>query len=119
MLRVEGAGSFGLRNGRRGSRIGGVRLSSQEAELVGKWVVENGQVRADDVCERIEWLTSQHLRKIAISKQSGGWETLFQDADDGRYWERTYPQSQMHGGGPPALKCLSREQAKIKYGNEV
>jgi hypothetical protein len=51
-----------------------------------------------------EWLTSHHLRKITTSKQSGGRETLFQDPDDGRHREQTYPQSQMQGAGPPALK---------------
>jgi hypothetical protein len=96
-----------------------MKLTSQETELIGKWVVENGQVRADATCERIQGLTSQYLRKVAISQQRGAWETLFQDPDDGRYWEQTYPQSEMHGGGPPTLKCLSKEQAKSKYGNEV
>ena len=96
-----------------------MKLDSQETELVGKWIVENGQIRADTTCERIQWLTSRHLKKIATSKQWGAWETLFQDPDDRRYWEQTYPQSEMHGGGPPALKCLSREDAKIKYGEDV
>jgi hypothetical protein len=39
-------------------------------------------------------LTRQHLRQIAVSEGSGGWETLFQDPNDGRYWERTFPQSE-------------------------
>jgi Immunity protein 27 len=96
-----------------------MNLKHDETELIGKWVEENGQVRADTICERIKWLTSHYLKKIAISKQWGAWETLFQDPDDGRYWEQTYPQGEMQGGGPPSLKCLSREQAKAKYGNEV
>lgn len=90
-----------------------------ETELIGKWIAEGGQIRADTTSERIKWLTSKHLKKVAISKQWGAWETLFQDPDDGRYWEQTYPQSEMHGGGPPALKCLTKEQAKAKYGEEV
>ena len=96
-----------------------MKLSPQETELIGKWIVENGQTRADLTSQRIQWLTSHHLRKVAFSKQWGAWETLFQDPDDGRYWEQTYPQSEMHGGGPPTLKCLSEEQAKAKYGNDV
>jgi len=92
-----------------------MKIQPQETDLVGKWVVENGQVRADTTCERIRWLTSHHLRKITISKQWGAWETLFQDPDDGRYWEQTYPQSEMHGGGPPRLIMLSPEQARAKY----
>ena len=96
-----------------------MKLNLQETELIGRWVVESGQVRADSTCERIQWLTSHYLKKVAISKQWGAWETLFQDPDDGRYWEQTYPLGHMHGGGPPSLKCISKEQAKAKYGDEV
>ena len=90
-----------------------------ETSLIGRWVEVNGQISADAVCERIKWLTSHYLKKVATSKQWGAWETLFQDPADGRYWEQTYPQGEMHGGGPPALKCLSQEQAKAKYGSDV
>jgi hypothetical protein len=92
-----------------------MKLKPDEVEQVGKWVAVNGQLRADKTCERIQWLTTHHLRKVATSKQCGGWETLFEDPDDGRLWERTYPQSEMQGGGPPRLSVLSREQAKVKY----
>jgi Immunity protein 27 len=95
-----------------------MKLQSHEEQLIGKWIEENGQVRGDATCERIRWLTSHHFRKIGTSKDWGAWETLFQDPDDGRYWEQTYPQSEMQGGGPPALKCLSREEAKAKYGEK-
>lgn len=92
-----------------------MKLQPQEVELVGNWIAENGKVRGDPVCERIRWLAAHHLRKITVSPQYGAWETLFQDPDDGRYWEQTYPQSEMQGGGPPALKYLSAEQARTKY----
>jgi Immunity protein 27 len=96
-----------------------MRLNPQETELVGKWIVQQGQVRGDATCERIHSLTSNHLRRVAVSKQWGAWETLFQDPDDGRYWEQTYPEGDLHGGGPPTLKHLSKDQAKTKYGDEV
>jgi hypothetical protein len=96
-----------------------MKIAPHETELVGQWIVEKGEVSGDDTCKRIRWLTAHHLRKISISKQYGAWETLFQDPDDGRYWEQTYPRSGMHGGGPPLLRCLTREEAKDKYGNEV
>jgi hypothetical protein len=92
-----------------------MKLKPDEVELVGKWVRVNGQVRADETCERIQCLTTHHLRKVATSKQWGDWETLFEDPDDGRFWERTYPQGEMQGGGPPRLSILSREQALAKY----
>jgi len=90
-----------------------------ETNLVGKWIEEDGRIRADAICERIKWLTSHHLKKIAISKQWGAWETLFQDPDDGRYWEQTYPKGVMQGGGPSALRCISKEKAQKKYGDKV
>jgi hypothetical protein len=96
-----------------------MKLEPHEKSLVGKWVTENGQLRADATCARINWLTSHHLRKISISKEWGAWETLFQDPDDGRYWEQTYPHGEIQGGGPPALNLLTGEQAKAKDGDAV
>lgn len=96
-----------------------MKISAQETELVGKWIVQQGQVQRDATCERIQDLTSNHLRRVAVSRQWGAWETLFQDPDDGRYWEQTYPQNDLHGGGPPTLTHLPKHQAEAKYGREV
>jgi hypothetical protein len=76
--------------------------------------IVDGRVRADATGERNECLTSRYLEKIAAS--GGGWDTLFRDPDDGRYWERTYPMGDMQGGGPPSLFVLSAEKAYAKYG---
>jgi immunity protein 27 of polymorphic toxin system len=46
----------------------------------------------------------------------GCWSKLYLDPVDGGYWELTYPQSEMHGGGPPQLVHISADAAKIKYG---
>lgn len=91
------------------------KLQPHETDLVGQWIFVGGEVKGDEACNRIEWLVSEVLEEVAISKEDGAWETLFRDPDDGRLWERTYPQSHMHGGGPPRLICLSPEQAKAKY----
>lgn len=96
-----------------------MNLDPSETELVGKWLVEDGHTRADVTCERIKWLTSHQLQKVVLSKDWGAWETLFRDLGDGRYWEQTCPQSELHGGGPPALKNLSAEEAKAKYGSDI
>jgi len=96
-----------------------MKLLPNETNLTGKWIAEGQEVRRDAICERIEKLVSDYLKQIAVSEQWGAWETLFQDPDDGRYWERTYPQSELHGGGPPQLRCLSAEEAKRKYGDVV
>jgi hypothetical protein len=88
-----------------------MKLKPNETELIGRWEIVNGEARADAACERIEWLASSYLEKIA----SSNWEILFRDPGDGRYWERTYPQGEMQGGGPPSLFALSAEKAQAKY----
>jgi len=71
----------------------------------------------DAIRRRLVWLpTHTDLAKVAITES--GWETLYRDPRDLRLWELTYPQSEMHRGGPPMLRCLclSLEEAKAKYG---
>jgi hypothetical protein len=91
------------------------KLEPSESDLTGIWIVVDGKIRGDSTCERIHWLIAHHLRKVAVSKQSGGWDTLYQDPDDGRFWERTYPQGAMQGGGPPRLGVVNPSEASTKY----
>lgn len=90
-------------------------LDSLETVLTGQWLFDGQNVRADEVCARIEALTSGVLEKIAISTQNGAWETLFRDPRDGRLWERTYPQGDLQGGGPPRLATISLGDARRRY----
>ena len=62
---------------------------------------------------RIETLVEQILQKVDVD--DSGWDTLFRDSEDGRYWELTYPHSSWDGGGPPRLTYLSPEEARAKY----
>ena len=87
-------------------------LESDERELVGAWIADRGRVVADDTCRRIEWLVGQRLEQVA---NAGGWEVLFRDPRDGRLWECIYPRSEMHGGGPPALRLVALSTAVLKY----
>ncbi len=91
------------------------RLQPNESEIVGAWVYEAGVMESDGQTKRIEWLIEHVLERIAFSPVDGAWETLFRDPGDGRFWERTYPQGEMHGGGPQALRCLTTEEAASKY----
>lgn len=68
---------------------------------------------ADKECERIQWLINNSLLKVAID--SSGWDVLYKDESDNRYWELIYPNSELQGGGPPSLILLSELQAKEKY----
>jgi hypothetical protein len=43
-----------------------------------------------------------------------GWNALYRDPNDCRYWELTYPEGELHGGGPPQLRCLTADEARQK-----
>lgn len=90
------------------------KLSSNEARLVGSWVEKSGSVVQDAVCERIQWLTDAYLEQVAVDGDN--WSALYRNSDDGNYWELTYPQSHMHGGGPPTLQRVSKSDAYKRYG---
>ena len=87
-------------------------ITAEEIEVCGNWILEDGVV-ADEKCHRIEWLISNWLQRVGTD--CSGWEVLYKDPHDGRYWELTYPQSELHGGGPPTLRYISDKSAKLKY----
>jgi len=89
-------------------------LRSDETELVGTWKLQDGKMIEDDVSLRIRKLIDEELRPIAVT--NGGWDKLFQDPVDQRFWELTYPSSDSHGGGPAALRLISSDEARKKYG---
>ncbi len=92
-----------------------VKLRPEETDLLGGWTMVEGKVVGDPTTQRIKELVAHHLVEIA----QGGWDTLYLDPQDGRYWELIYPQSHLHGGGPPRLTVLSSSQARAKYGSVV
>jgi hypothetical protein len=86
-----------------------------EISIIGAWMKNGGSIEANSVCNRIEYLVSGYLVKVGISKEYGNWMSLYQDPNDLRLWEHTYPQGEMHGGGPPALFYICLESAKEKF----
>ena len=82
-------------------------------ELRGSWLVQNGKVVADAVCEEIDCLIARHLEKVC--DDDTGWLTLFRDRRDGTLWERSYPDSGLQGGGPPRLAVIDLDAAKFRY----
>lgn len=89
------------------------RLTSAITELSGTWIIQGKTLIADQTCRRIERLIANSLKEIAVSKE--GWEILYKDPTDGRYWELTYPNSERQGGGPLKLAVISPEEAVFKY----
>ena len=89
------------------------RLLPQETRLVGEFIQVDDRVVADEVCAQIDRLIETYLQRIKVHES--GWEVLFRDPHDARYWELTYSQGEMQGGGPPSLICLSPELGKAKH----
>jgi len=88
-------------------------LKNSETVLIGSWVKDRDNVAQDDTCKRIDWLITNHLKKISVDES--GWEILFQDPNDKRYWVLTYPNSDWHGGGPSTLQTLSQVDARTRF----
>jgi hypothetical protein len=89
-------------------------MKSSETILTGQWILQDGEPVADDVSKRIIALTKSYL--LEVGRDASGWDTLYRDPTDGRFWELTYPQSDLHGGGPPQLQYLPAHEAVQKYG---
>ena len=89
-------------------------LAYSETVLEGKWLFVGDKMVSDEATLRIEELVVSYLIHVATCKD--GWAKLYRDPADGRYWEHTYPQSEMHGGGPPKLQVMEHDAAAKRYG---
>ena len=92
-----------------------MKISPDERIIQGEWVFADGEMVGDQNCIRIRSLTESYLREV--TRSVSGWEVLFVDPADNRYWELRYPRGEMHGGGPPELACLSADEVLRKYGS--
>jgi Immunity protein 27 len=88
-------------------------LRPEETEIIGSWRMIDGRPVEDEASRRIRTLTKRWLKLIASS--SDGWERLYEDPQDHRLWELTYPTSETHSGGAPTLRAVEREAARRKY----
>ena len=52
-------------------------------------------------------LLDEKLTRVLVDES--GWETIHWHPGQGTLWLLTYPQSEMHGGGPPDLREVSPE----------
>jgi hypothetical protein len=74
---------------------------SNETELIGNWIVKN-------VCERIIWLTSHHLRKLTLSKQG----------EPGKHFSKTQPMAVIGSGHTRIAQCMA-VVLEGKYGKSI
>lgn len=94
-----------------------MNIDPSETLLTGKWLLVGSRPVEDDVCKRIFALTNSYL--VKLGSDASGWDTLYRDPGDKRLWELIYPQSGLHRGGAPQLRCMATEEAKQKYGAHV
>jgi hypothetical protein len=87
---------------------GGVKKTVIE----GHWLFDGKRVTGDEACEQIDSLIPT---LTFLASREGGWTRLFRDPDRTVFWELTYPQSEMHGGGPPRLESYSIEEVRAHY----
>ena len=92
-------------------------LNQNETLIEGKWTFDGSSMHADVSCKRIEWLINNRLKELAVNSDS--WESLYQDPKDNRYWLLAYPESHMHGGGPPLLKAITQTEAQGKFNAHI
>jgi hypothetical protein len=52
-----------------------------------------------------------------LGNDQSGWDVLYVDPGTGKFWELTYSQSHLHGGGPRQLSEISSSAARVKYAN--
>jgi hypothetical protein len=90
-----------------------MRINKDETMITGHWVLDGNRMIADDDCRRIDWLRNFYLKNVASDPT--GWLKLYQDPEDGRYWQLEFEHGEMQAGGPPSLKLISESEAKDKF----
>lgn len=88
-------------------------LRPHETELRGWWTLIGGRMKPDEMCHRIERLTSSALKPLALSAAGG--RALYEDPQDKRLWERIYPIDEMSGETPQRLVVTTLEAAVAQY----
>lgn len=90
-----------------------MELYKDETILIGSCEITNGVIIRDNIFLKIEYLINNYFLKIATDES--GWIILYQDPTDFRYWELSYPESELQGGGAPLLQIISFKEASSKY----
>jgi hypothetical protein len=84
-----------------------------KSKLVGSWIFPNGKAENDEIANFIEKLVKDIL--VLLGTADGGWIRLYRHPRDETLWRYTYPLSEMHGGGPPSLEQIDREEAMREF----
>ncbi len=84
----------------------GLLMTKCDYELREEWIFTDGKMSAGGDGPTIrDWLATK-LERVKVDLRCGAWLTLYRHLETGHFWELSYPQSEMHGGGPMLLSRL-------------
>ena len=72
--------------------------------LRGTWIEREGEVTEDETCKMINHLIDQVFSLIEVNTED--WQAIYQNPHDESLWRLSYPNSELHGGGPPMLERI-------------
>jgi hypothetical protein len=78
---------------------------SDRADLADHWIMRGSRMSNEGDAAKIDGLLSKELVEVAATDD--GWRKLYRHRATGNFWELSYPQSEMHGGGPRRLRELA------------
>jgi len=58
-----------------------MKINKNETAIIGQWIFDGHKMIADEQEQRIDWLRSNYLLRIA--NDESGWIILYQDPQDG------------------------------------
>ena len=88
-------------------------IAPEETEIIGNWVYSDDKIEDDFNSKRIDYLTNNVLTDILV--HDNGWNRLFVDERDNRYWELHFRNSELQGGGPKSLVVLDKAEVLRRY----
>ena len=91
-----------------------MKPNPEEIELHGSLVVQHdGTVEPDKVQKRISCLLESSLTEIGTLPSE--WYTLYREPRDGRLWELFFPNGELRGAGPTAIRVIAKAEAVKRY----
>ncbi|WP_082434612.1 Imm27 family immunity protein [Devosia sp. A16] len=84
-------------------------MSADRPHLADKWIVDGTHVIASGDAGAIDELLANSLEEVASN--DGGWRRLYRHRTGGHFWELSYPNSELQGGGPRRLVQLVLRRA--------
>lgn len=80
--------------------------------LIEEFLLKGSTVVAAGDAVRIDAMLRDEL--VKVRDEEDGWTTLHRHKTTGAFWELTYLNSEMHGGGPRMLVELSAAKRVLK-----